>query len=42
MIKHWVINMSKEVRQTWDYFDHTDYSYECYSPDSNGKEVVVL
>ena len=38
----WVTNMSKEVRQTWDYFDHTYYFYECYRCDSNGKEVVVL
>lgn len=38
----WVTNMSKEVRQAWDYFDHTDYSYECYRCDSNGEKVVVL
>lgn len=41
-ITPWVTNMSKEVRETWDYFDHTYYSYECYRCDSNGKEVVVL
>ena len=41
-ITPWVTNMSKEVSQTWDYFNHTDYSYECYGHDSNGKEVVVL
>lgn len=42
MIKHQVTNMSKEVHQTRDCFDHTYYSYECYSTDSNRKEVVVL
>lgn len=41
-ITPWVINMSKEVHQTRDYFDHTYHSYECYSTDSNGEEVVVL
>ena len=38
----WVTNMSKEVSQAWDCFDHTDYSYECYGCDSNGEKVVVL
>lgn len=37
-----VTNMSKKIHQTWDHFDYTDYSYECYEHDSNGKEVVVL
>lgn len=37
-----VAPMSKEVHQTWDRFDHTDYSYECYGYDSNGEEVVIL
>ena len=41
-ITPWVTNMSKEVHQTWDCFDHTDYSYECYGHDSNGEEVVIL
>ena len=38
----YIMNMSKEIHQTWDCFDHTEYSYECYGHDSNGQEVVVL
>jgi hypothetical protein len=34
--------MSKETHQTWDRFDYTSYTYECYGHDSNGKEVVIL
>ena len=37
-----IMNMSKEVHQTWDRFNYTKYSYECYGRDSNGEEVVVL
>lgn len=41
-IAPWVTNMSKEVHQTWDRFDYTDYSYECYDYSSNGEEVVIF
>lgn len=34
--------MVKTVRQTWDRFDHTDYSYECYEYNQNGEKMLVL
>ena len=38
----YIMNMSKEVHQTWDRFNYTKYSYECYGRNSNGEEVIVL